>query len=336
MKIDTSPLQEALRGPYPFVAAEAARLIGEFNLRALIPDLIENARFYRFYSKVSSFYALAKLSAQEAIPHLKNLVADPHVSDDWYWHGSKGVRAAAAVSLLQLGDASGVPYLRELAEARDMVFFRWFAPALLRLKPVPELQACLTLDHLCSAEKRNAYAGPEYTEPGMLCMLGEALALIPDPRADEHLEFYLNYYSRFVRGQAYRSFHLRHQDKATAQKIKETAAKHGTDFDRLVAAEVGRDSAVLVEIARQAPAAFDRGSAIDALGAIASPQLVEAAKPGLEDKDAYVRRCAVESLARRQGQEAQQHFAKLLESEKDATVRCALAASQSGAKDSSC
>jgi len=333
MKNASDILKNGLTHIDPLVNAEAARLIGDFNVRALIPELIEHARFHRFYSKVTAFYSLARMSVTEAIPHLKNLVDDPHVSNDWYWTGYKGVRAAAAVSLLQLGSDAGVPYLLESAKAGQSVFFRWFAPALLRLqKPPPELAGFLTLENLCSAEKQKKSSATEYSEPGMLCMLCEALGLIDDPAAAARLEFYLGHYSRFVRGQAYRSLYLRQPDKVTAQKIGETAKKYRTDFDRLVAAEVEKDSATLSDIARRAPAAFDRGSAVDALAAISSPSLTEAGKLALEDADLYVRQCAVEALARQYGAAAQKYFASLNDNEKEIRVLCALAATQLGEK----
>jgi HEAT repeat protein len=315
------------------VNAETARLIGEWNVRALIPDLIEYARFNRFYSKVTSFYALARMSVTEAIPHLKKLVEEPNVSNDWYWTGYKGVRAAAAVSLLQMGDDTGVGYLLELAKGEQIVISRWFAPALLRLGAPPELRAHLTPEKLCSAERQKKYDGTEYSEPGMICMMCEALGLIDDPAADERLEFYLGHYSRYVRGQAYRSLYHRRRDKSTAQKIGENAQKHRTDFDRLVAAEIQKDAATLSDIARLAKAAFDRGSAIDALAAISAPELIDAGKSALEDEDLYVRQCAVEALARNQGAEAWKEFAILAGKEPEIRVQCALAAVQLGEKE---
>jgi len=335
MKSAPEILKSGLKDIDPLVNAEAARLIGDWNVRALIPDLIEYARFNRFYSKVNSFYALARLSATEAIPHLQKLVDDPNVSNDWYWTGYKGVRAAAAVSLLQLGDDAGVPYLLELAKGGQSVFFRWFSPALLRLGKPPELLAFLTLEQLCAAEKQKKYDGPEYSEPGMICMMCEALGLIDDPSADERLEFYFGHYSRFVRGQAYRSLYRRRHDKSTAQKISENARKHGTDFDRLVVAEIQQDPAILSDIARRAPAAFDRGSALDALAAISAPELIDAGKSALEDEDLYVRQCAVEALARNHGADVWKNFASIADQEPEIRVQCALAAIQLGEKGTS-
>ena len=323
MKNGAEILRSGLKHFDPLISAEAARLMGEWNGREFIPDLIENAQFNRFYSKTTSFYALARLSAREAIPYLTHLVADPNVSDDWYWTGAKGVRAAAAVVLLQLGSDSGVEYLLELAKKKHPVFIRWFAPALFRLKAPPELQSHLTLENLCSPEKQKRYDGGEYSEPGMLCMLCEALQLISDPGADAALEFYFDHYSRFARGQAYRSLYARQPNDTTAEKIAESARKHGTDFDLLVNAEVRKDSATLCEIARRAPTAFDRGSAIDALAAISSPSLFVAGKIALADSDLYVRQCAVEALARQDGVAAQKLFAELLHKEKEIRVLCA-------------
>jgi HEAT repeat protein len=319
-------LVETLSGADPLVAAEAARLIGDWNRREHVSALIEYARFNCFYSKVSSFYALARLSAKEAVPYLTELVVEPNVSNDWYWYAAKGVRAGAAVSLLKLGSDAGVGYLRELAEKRDNVFIRWFAPELLRLDAPKELIAYLTVDNICTEDRYKSYDGPEYSQPGMLTMLCEALGLIDDPKAESRLEFYFGHYSRFVRGQAYRSLHKRRPGKETAQKIVVNAKKHGTDFDRLVAAEIQGDGATLAAIAGTAAAGFDRGSAIDALAAIKSPALLDAGKLALKDVELYVRQCAVEALARQHPAEAKALFTDALKNEKEVRVLCALAA----------
>lgn len=332
MKNPTEIFKSGLKHPEPLVNAEAARLIGEWGIRELIPELIENARISRFYSKTTTFYALAALKAEEAIPHLTALVSEPNVSDDWYWTGYKGVRTAAAVSLLQLGSDAGLPHLLELAEKKDFVLYRWFAPALLKLKK-PELLTYLTLENICDETKQKNY-GPsgDYSEPGMLTVMCEALGLLNDPKATQRIEFYMGHYSRFLRGQVYRSLYLRHPDKTTAEKITANAKKHGTDFDRLVTAETHKDSATLVEIAKKAPAFFDRGSAIDSLAKIGSPDLLEAGTAALKDPELYVRQCAVEALGWRCKKDAQKALEDLAGTEKELRVLCAIAATQLGEK----
>ena len=316
-------LESALAAHDPLLPAEAARLIGDWKRRSLIPDLIENILTSRFYSKVAAIDALARLGAREAIPSLETLVTEPNVPDDFYWTGFKGVRAAASIALLQFGNPAGTGYLHKLASDRSEVFFRWYAPALLRLNAAPELQAELTMEKLCSREHRDACSPEPYSDPGMLCMLCEALGLIDDPAADDDLEFYMNFHSRYVRGQAYRSLYLRHGDEATAQKISDRAATHGTEFDLLVSAEIRRDSAALLGIAGKAESAFDRASAIDALATISSPNACET---GLDDEDPQVRKCAVERLARTRPADARSRLGPLLAPEEDPGVRCALAA----------
>jgi len=327
-------LKDALRKNDPLLASEAARLIGEWKVKSLIPDLIDNALSSRFYSKTSAIYALVGLSAVEAIPCLKILLDAPNVPDDFYWTGHKGVRAAAAVALLHMNDPAGVPYLRQLAEAQSSVFHRWFAPALLRLD-VPELQEYLSFDALCSTKKQTSLC-EEYVEPGMTCMLCEALGVIRDPRADGQLEFYMNHYSRYVRGQAYRSLFMRDPDEMTAKKIFTHAAKKATDFDRLVAAEICGDATCLLDIAQNASFAFDRGSAIDSLEALDSEALQEACASGLEDTDVYVRQCAVEQFARAEKQEERNRLSEMMQSETAPRVRCAIAAALSGSEGKSC
>ncbi len=285
-------LTRALHGRDPLLAAEASRLIGDWNLHAFVPDLAKNLRTSRFNSKVASMYALDKLAPSEAL--LLEIYENPNVPDDFYWMGFKSVKTAAAIGLMKIGNNEGEGWLSELAKASDPVILRWFAPALLRLPDSCPASGLLTLDDLCSKAHRDAAADPKYTDPGQLCLLCEALGIIKDPQASEHLEHYTKFHSRFVRGQAYRS--LNQQNPGTTSMICEIANREGTDFDLLVAAAIAGNGIELKRIAKEAPLGFDRASAIDALPTTGDSRntLLE----GLRDKDPYVRQCAVEKMAR--------------------------------------
>jgi len=90
----------------------------------------------------------------------------------------------------------------------------------------------------------------------------------------------------------------------------------------------------LLQIVKESLSSFDRGSALDALGNIASPKLVEACAIGLEDADPYVRQCAVEHFAR--SGDARDRLAQMIELENVPRVRCALAAALLESEESSC
>jgi HEAT repeat protein len=321
-----SHLQRALAGADPLLASDAARLIGDWGLAEFAPALMEHLRTSRFYSKVSAVYSLVKLSPAGADRFLEDLFENPRVPDDFYWVGAKTVRAAAAIGLLQMRNSAGLPWLRELAATGNPVFWRWFAPALIRL-PDPSLLAdLLTVDKLCVREHRDRFDPSFYSDPGMVCMLCEALGLLAAPEADEHLELYMEFHSRFVRGQACRSFYQRHPDAPTLERIRAGARRHGTVFDRLVAAALGEEIGELRDIAQKAESAFDRACAVDALAGIGSPAAEEAMVPALEDSDPYVRQCAVEGVGRSGMQGNGESLDLLRRRETDLRVLCALEA----------
>jgi len=322
MKTTVPPhiLSQVLHGRDPVLAAEAARLIGDWDLQALVPDLVKNLRTSRFYSKVSSMYSLDKLAPSESL--FLEVFDNPNVPDDFYWVGFKSVKTAAAISLMKGGNPAGEGWLSGLAAVSDPVVLRWFAPALLRLPDTPA--GLLTLDVLCSKDLRDAAADTQYTEPGQLCLLCEALGIINDPRASEHLEHYAKIHSRFVRGQAYRSLHMRNPKAETTQKICDWASRQGTDYDLLVAAAIAGDWPKLKRIVKEAPLGFDRASAIDALPA--SEEFLQVVIEALEDNDPYVRQCAVEQLGHFDDAAAWGALEGLAQRETELRVRCALAA----------
>lgn len=328
-----SALLSALRGSDPVLSAEAARLIGDWNLGHHSGDLLDHLRTSRSYAKVTSLYALEKLSPAGFDALLVELFHNPNVPDDFYWYCHRGLRAAAAIALLRRGDSTGLPWLRELAQKKDDVVLRWFAPALLRLPSPSPLADLLTLEHLYNPQEREGLDSLAYSDSAMLCLLCEALALVDDPGADEPLEYYIHFYSRFVRGQACRSLFQRHPDAATLAKIQEATGRYGTDFDRVVAATLAGASAELKDLAQSARASFDRASAVDGLAGIPGPDSEAALAHAFQDPDPYVRQCAVEGAGRLGLDNFRIPLGTLLKQETDPRVLCALEAVQQGGKN---
>jgi len=328
-----SALLSALHGSDPILSAEAARLIGDWNLAQHSGVLLDHLRTSRSYGKVTSLYALEKLAPEGLDDCLLGLLENPNVPDDFYWYCHRGLRAAAAIALLRRGNSTGLPWLRKLAEEKDDVALRWFAPSLLRLPRPSPLADLLTLEHLCNRQKRETLESISYSDSAMLCLLCEALALVDDPGADEHLEYYLNFYSRFVRGQACRSLFQRHPDAATLAKIREATGRYGTDFDRVVAASLAGASGELKDLARNARASFDRACAVDGLAGIPGSDSGDALTHAFRDPDAYVRQCAVEGAGRLGLENFRILLDALPERETDPRVLCALEAVHQGGKN---
>jgi HEAT repeat protein len=324
--MNLSLLPAALHGNDPYLSADAGRLIGTWRLNAAIPDLLRHVQTSPLYSKVAAIESLAKLAPPEARDCLAPVFENPGVPDDFYWVQYKGVRAAAAIALLQLGDTAGVEWLKDRLTHKDASVFRWYAPALLRVSnPLPPALAnLLTLEALCNPAHRDAMDLPPYSDPGNVCMLCEALALVEDPAADEDLRFYMNFFSRFVRGQAYRSLYHRHPTPVTLREIHAAALHHGTTFDLAVCAILEGDIPALTQFTRSAETPFDRATAVDGLATLTpSPESDAALLAALEDPDAYVRQCAVEALGTRPPDLFQKPLERLRNQEHEPRVLCA-------------
>ncbi len=297
-------LFQGLRADDRFVQAEAARLLGELRLPEAAPPLVEFVSRFGWHTKLVGFHALANLGDRSVCPALRPLVDAPACFNDWYWYGCKSVRAAAAVALLALGDEGGAPYLRELADKDDDVFFAWFAPTILRLDDSPpaaaELKARLTVETILRPDSRKLRQG----EPGALTMVAEALGLLQGPAACEKLRGLLRHRSRYVRGQAAGSLLKASSAPQDVAAVAELADADPTDFVRIKAHEAlacaGRDDAgaKIAELANLAADWFDRAVAVEALRGLGLTQYASLVRVLLTRPDPYLRRCAIEALER--------------------------------------
>lgn len=325
-------LTQTLHGKDPLLAAEAARLIGDWGLQAMVPDLVRNLETSRFNAKVSSLYALEKLAPSESL--FCEIFEAPNVPDDFYWMGFKSVKTAAAIALIKSGNPVGVEWLTRLADASDAVLLRWFAPAMLRLPRSSPVSGLLTLDLLCSKSLRDAASDPKYTDAGQLCLLCEALGLIEDPGALEHLEHYAKFHSRFVRGQAYRAINKRSPHPTTTKKIGSWASQGGTDHDLVVAAAIAGNGTELRRLAKDAPIGFDRATAMDAMPP--TEEFLQDLLRGLKDKDPCARLFAVERLGLSDLPAAWDALENCSHQETRLHVQCALAAVLAAKKEATC
>lgn len=295
----------ALRDGDLVVRAEAARLLGEVGSGRAVEPLLEYLRVDRHYTKMTALRALAQIGDRSVVDELAGLVENPNAHDDWYWHGRKTLRAAAAVALLQLDSEAGVWYLNELAEKDDDSFFAWFAAEILRLpcesEAVCALQGLLTAESIC----RKGGRGIRDTDPGLLCLEAEALGVLADEPSRLRLEELLSFHSRYVRGQAALSLVESGANDARLGLVRSVAEGDSAEYARLKASlgmwrATGEDGWLdaVRSTAGGAEAAFDRAAGIEMLG-----QARRAADEGfiigqLSDEDWYVRACAVEALDR--------------------------------------
>jgi len=297
-------LVRALRSPDAVAAAEAARLLGELGRRQAVRHLLRYVSTSRHYHKTLGFEALARIGDASACPALRRLVARPNVRDDWYWYGCRGVRAAAAVALLALGDDGGAAYLRELADKQDDVFYCWFGPAILRLPPATaaarELKARITVEALHDPGARRT----RHTDPGVVTMKAETLGLLATPAACQALLDLMRFHSRYVRGQAVLSLLQASRAPEHLKAAEALADGDPTDFVRIKAAlalaRSGRPgrAAFIAQAAASLEDLFDRAVAIEALGLVGGKEHGPVVARQLREADPYVRQCALEALER--------------------------------------
>ncbi len=231
--------------------------------------------------------------------------------DDWYWFFHRGVRAAACVALLSLGDDAGAGFLTELAEKNHDVFFAWFAPAILRIRrrspAVSALKARLTVDALMETKPGST----RFTNPGTAAMVAEALGVIGTRKARTHLRSLATSSSRYVRAAACIALLARGARSDDRRFVIRLAETDPTDFVKISAsfalARAGERSWA-EEIARLAGTAdnpFDTASAIGMLGDLGEKRYAEAVRRYLKHADWYVRQRCVETLGALGGKPAQ-------------------------------
>lgn len=295
-------LFEGLRTDERLIQAEAARLLGELRSPKAVGPLLDYVKYARWHAKCAGFHALARIGDRSICDEIRPLVHLPNASDDWYWYGCRGVRAACAVALLALGDEGGVPYLEELADRDDDVFYAWFGPAILRLPDEPpaakRLKGRITMDALFGPGARRT----RQVEPGIVTMIAEALGVLGGPEACAKLVELMGFRSRYTRGQAAVSLLQASQADEHAAAVEQLADGDPTDFARVKAcmalARAGRRECAdrIVETMGGIDDPFDLAVGVEALGLIGRPEDFDPVAALLRHEDYYVRQCAVEAV----------------------------------------
>ncbi len=287
------------------VRAEAGRLLGEVGSARAVGLLVDYVRTDGHYAKMTALRSLVQIGDRSVVDDIAPLVDDPKVFDDWYWHGCKSVRAAAAVALLGLGSEAGVAYLEELAEKDDDSFYAWFAAEILRMpaefEAVDGLQKRLTVE----AITRRGSRGIRTSDPGLLCMEAEALGALGEESGREKLEELLKFRSRYVRGQAALSLVESGANDARLAMIRQLAEGDVAAFARMKASfalwRATGDDEWLDRIRSTAAAAeewFEQAAGVELLGQARRASDVPYLLGHLEHEQWYVRACAVEALDR--------------------------------------
>lgn len=297
-------LQDALFQDDRVINADAARLLGGLGRPEATAPLVRYVTESRYHAKVAGFEALARIGDASVCEAIRPLVDHPNVYDDWYWYGCKVVRAAAATALLALGDDSGAAYLNELADKGDDALFAFMAPAVLALPDTTAATAALKTRLTAGALVGVSERSVRLSDPGRLPRIVEALGLIGTDDACREIAGWLDFRSRYVRGQAALSLLAASAAPEHARAVTDLRDRDETAFVRvrttqaLAASGATEDVGPLVDLARGAADAIDRGAALEALGLLGRDEAVETAVAALDDPVPYVRLCAIEALDR--------------------------------------
>mgnify|MGYP003873400993 CR=1 FL=1 len=286
------------------VRADAARLLGLTGRKEAVAPLAAYVAECRHCTKTAGIEALARIGDRSVCGVLRRIAEWPNVPDDWYWFFHRGVRAAACVALLSLGDDAGAGYLGELADRKHDVFYAWFAPAILRLKrrspAVTALKARLTVEALTG----EGAGRTRFTNPGTAAMVAEALGLINSDEARTHLRKLAQHQSRYVRAAAAVALVSGGGRRAEREFVAEMAERDRTDFVRIKAAyalaqagEHNRAQA-LARFAGSVEDPFDLATTVDALGQLGRREFLPHVRKHLNHQDPYVRQRCVEAMER--------------------------------------
>ena len=284
--------------------ADAARLLGTLGRHEAALPLVKYVTECRNYAKVAGFEALARLGDPAAVPALRRLVEWPNVPDDWYWYCARSVRAASAVALMALGDESGEPYLTQLADKQDDVFFAWFGPAILRLPDKSRAAKALKARLTVAALVQPGAGKTRCNNPATAAMIAEALGLLPAAEARDALDELARHHSRYVRGRAALSLLARGAPDLEVLFVEELAKKDPADFVRVQASlalakagKAGWAEALAAAVGRLRDP-FDLAVAVEAVGLAGRSRLAPAVQRRLSHADPFVRQTAVEALDR--------------------------------------
>jgi HEAT repeat protein len=149
-------------------------------------------------------------------------------------------------------------------------------------------------------------------------MCAEVLGIFKGEAACRKLLELMRFRSRYVRGRAAMSLLEADPTPAHVAAVTELADNDPTDFVRIKAhqalAKTGRaDSpARLAQWARSAADAFDRATAVEAIGELGMKDQLPLLRLQLAHSDAYVRRCAIEAMERLDAAATRDSVAKCL------------------------
>lgn len=295
-----SILTGSLRPADPFLAPEAARLMGALGRTEGTRPLLDYVRTDGDSSKTAGFYALQLIGDPGCARELAPLVEAPGVYEDFYWHQAGVVRAAAALAVHVLAPRMETPFFdRELAAKESVtlnIFCILYSPVLLAVPAATGVLNRLkdrTLDLIFSRK---------FLRPAHLARSAAALGKAGTQAAARELQWMLTLPSRYVRGAAAENLAACVSNDEAARLLGEFFDRENTDFAKVKAAgalvRLGDSHAwsYLRGILRDTADPFVKATAIDTLAASAGALDGDEWQPLLDDPSPWVRSSIVASL----------------------------------------
>lgn len=295
-----SILTGSLRPADPFLAPEAARLMGELGRTEGTRPLLDYVRADGDSSKTAGLYALQRIAGPGCARELAPLVEAPGVYEDFYWHQAGVVRAAAALAVHVLDPRMETPFFdRELSAAESGIldmFCILYSPVLLSLPAGTGVVQRLKHRTLGLVFSR------KFLRPVHLARSAAALGKTGTQAAARELQWMLTLPSRYVRGAAADNIAACVSNDEAARLLGEFFDRENADFAKVKAAgalvRLGDSHAwsYLRGIVGGTGDPFVKATAIDTLAACAGTPHGDEWQPHLGDPSPWVRSSALASL----------------------------------------
>jgi HEAT repeat protein len=284
----------------PVVQAESARLLGELALPQAVRPLVTYVKTSPYYSKTAGFNALAAINRPEVCDRIVPLIQDPKVTDDPGWYNTVIVRSAAALAVLRLDPGREPGYFDRQYDMPDNwqfnIFCLFYSPLIVRAADTdPKISRLkkYTLDLLYSRR---------WWQPERLTVISRALGIAGGPQAAAELKWFLQFPSRYVRGQA--ALDLL-KTAPTPENVELVAGLHKQDLTGYVKL---KSAGALVRAGQKQYAGHVRQAITNEKDPLLRATALELAGTGRDPEDRpliieqlkhdkfYIRLCAIEAL----------------------------------------
>lgn len=197
---DLTLIHLGLEDPDPLVPPFAAGLLGELGRPESVDPLLKHVRQSTRYNKNAAVDALRTIGDASAAPVLFEIAGHPGVWGDYFWYYEVLLRSAASLAALVLDPGGGADELERQLDQPSAAFKNFllqYAPVIVTLPDFSPL-----LSRLREAAVQEIFTPRALQRPAEAIRCIKALGQLNTGRSLEKLRWYLDFPSRYVRGEA--------------------------------------------------------------------------------------------------------------------------------------